>query len=229
MERTDQNKDLEKKKQHFVEELLSWFGKNRRDFPWRKTKDPYKILIAEVMLQRTRADQVKKIYRDFLKEFPTIKSLYLASPERVKRYFSKLGLGWRAEKTIALAKVLVEKYGGKIPCNKKELLSIPSIGEYISSAILSFAYNKPVAVVDSNVIRVLSRYFGISPRGEGRRDPAIHRLASDLVPPDRHREFNWAVIDLAATICTPRNPRCGNCPLSQFCFFARRMKTQEKY
>lgn len=214
LETPDENTELIR---FFVNSLLSWYQQNGRSFPWRKTEDPYQILVAELMLQRTKASQVVPVYLEFIKEFPDVISLSKASPERIREYFSKLGLEWRAEKVLGLAKILVEKYGGKIPCNKRELLSLPGIGEYISAAVLSFACDIPVAVVDSNVVRVLSRYFGIKPKGEGRRDRRIIDLASKILPKSLHQEYNFAIIDFAAIICTPRKPKCIRCPLREKC------------
>ncbi|HIH73523.1 MAG: A/G-specific adenine glycosylase [Thermococcaceae archaeon] len=208
----------------FVNSLLSWYYQNGRSFPWRETKDPYQILVAELMLQRTKASQVVPVYLEFIKEFPDVFSLSRASPERIRDYFSRLGLEWRAEKVLTLAKILVEKYGGRIPCDKEKLLSLPGVGEYISAAVLSFACNVPVAVVDSNVVRILSRYFGITPRGEGRRDKKILELASKILPEQFHREYNFAIIDLAALVCTPRKPKCEMCPLREKCSWVQKNK-----
>lgn len=218
LETPDENTELI---EFFVNSLLSWYHRNGRSFPWRETRDPYRILVAELMLQRTKASQVVPVYLEFIKEFPDVLSLSRASPERIREYFSRLGLEWRAEKVLALAKLLAEKYGGKIPCDKEELLSLPGVGEYISAAVLSFACNVPVAVVDSNVVRVLSRYFGITPRGEGRRDKKILGLASKILPEQSHREYNFAIIDFAALVCTPKRPKCEICPLREKCSWER--------
>ncbi|WP_056934145.1 HhH-GPD family protein [Thermococcus barophilus] len=222
-----------RKVRFFVENLLKWYTKYGRDFPWRKSKNPYHILIAELMLQRTKASQVERVYLEFIEEFPDLVSLSKASQDRVRQYFSKLGLEWRARKVIALAKILVNKYQGEIPCDRDELLSLPGIGEYISAAILSFACNIPIAVVDSNVVRVLSRYFGITPKGEGRRDRRILQLASMILPKENHREYNFAIIDFASEICTPKNPKCFMCPLREMCSafpdnILRKMSQREK-
>lgn len=200
-------------------ELLSWYRKNGRDYPWRRTRDPYRILMAEIMLQRTKADQVVPVYKEFIRCFPNPASLYKADPERIRSYFSRLGLMWRADLVTKFAAELVEKFGGRIPSNRDQLLSLPSIGEYIADAILSFAYGKDVAVVDSNVCRILSRIFGLKPRGEARRDKQFRILAQSLIPPGRSREFNWAMIDFASIICTPRKPKCGECPLRPICLY----------
>jgi len=205
------------------EELLSWFKKNGRDYPWRRTKDPYKILIAEIMLQRTKADQALPVYEEFIERFPDPVSLSRADPGVVRSYFLRLGLLWRADLIIKLATELIERFEGKIPSDRKDLLSLPSIGDYIADAVLSFAYGKDVPVIDSNVCRVLRRIFGLKPRGEARRDKRFRALARLLVPPDRSREFNWAIIDFASMVCAPKRPRCGKCPLKPICLYAGEM------
>jgi len=200
--------------------LLFWYERNGRDYPWRRTVDPYRILIAEIMLQRTKADQVAPVYGEFIRRFPDPYSLHKADPEVIRSYFSKLGLMWRADLIIRFAAKLVERFGGKIPPDRDQLLSLPAVGDYIADAVLSFAYGRDVAVVDSNVCRVLRRVFGLKPRGEARRDRRFRELAQMLVPPGKSREFNWAMIDFASAVCTPRNPKCDECPLRENCLHA---------
>lgn len=202
------------------EGLLSWFKKNGRDYPWRRTKDPYEILIAEIMLQRTKADQVLPVYGKFIERFPDPASLSRADPDTVRAYFLRLGLIWRADLIIKLATELTERFEGKIPPSREKLLSLPSVGDYMADAVLSFAYGKDVAVVDSNVCRVLRRIFGLRPRGEARRDKRFRILAQSLVPTGKSREFNWAIIDFASVICTPKRPKCEKCPLKSVCLYA---------
>jgi len=113
-----------------------------------------------------------------------------------------------------------------VPDNRKTLLSLPAVGEYMADAVLSFAYGKDVVVVDANVCRVIARIFGIEPRGEARRDVRLRKRAQEILPVGRAKEFNWAMIDFAALICTPRNPRCDNCPMHEFCFYYRQLGTE---
>ena len=202
------------------EELLSWYRRNGRDYPWRRTRDPYRILMAEIMLQRTKADQVAPVYEEFIRRFPDPASLYKADPKTIRTYFSRLGLMWRADLVTKFAAELVERFGGRIPSDRDQLLSLPSIGDYMADAVLSFAYGRDVAVVDSNVCRVLGRIFGLKPRGEARRDRRFRTLAQSLIPPGRSREFNWAMIDFASAVCTPRKPKCRECPLRSVCLYA---------
>lgn len=197
--------------------LIKWYRKKGRTFPWRKTRDSYKILIAEIMLQRTRANQVVPVYLSFLKEFPDLYTLDKASIEEIMKYFSKLGLTHRAGRIKTLTKDLIEKFNGKIPDNREDLLTLPSIGEYVSDALLCFSFEKSVGVLDSNVCRIIGRIFSIRSNGEARRDSRFRRLVDELVPSDQTKEYNWALIDLGALICKPRNPLCDQCPVKSLC------------
>ena len=201
--------------------LLEWFGKNGRCFPWREKKDPYQILIAEIMLQRTKADQVVPVYLDFMREFPTIDDLKAASVKQIKRYFATLGLLWRADRIKQMAEDISERFNGKIPSDRDRLLSIPSVGDYMADAVLAFAYGKDVAVVDSNVCRVIGRVFGLDWKKEARRKPVFRNIPSKLLPQGKARKFNWAIIDLASVVCLPREPLCLKCPLRIICEFAK--------
>ena len=204
------------------EKILEWWYKNRRDYPWRHERDPYRILIAEIMLQRTKADQVMPVYLEFLRKYPTIKELAKAKLEDIEYFFGKLGLRWRAKRVLEMAKYVAGKLDGRLPDKREELLKIPMIGEYMADAILSFAYGKDVAVVDANVVRVIERLLCIKPRGEARRDPRFRSIANMMLPKGKAREYNWAIIDFAALICTPRNPKCSTCPLKNDCCFYRK-------
>lgn len=206
------------------EKILEWWYRNRRDYPWRHERDPYRILIAEIMLQRTKADQVVPVYQEFLRRYPSIESLSKAKLEDVESFFDRLGLRWRAKRVIEMAKYVVNEYGGRLPRKREELLKIPMIGEYMADALLSFAYGENIAVVDANVVRVLGRLLCMKPRGEARRDPRFRRIANMMVPRDRAREYNWAIIDFAALICTPRKPKCSICPLKNSCCFYRKSR-----
>jgi A/G-specific adenine glycosylase len=203
-----------------AERLLQWWIKNRRDFPWRVSNDPYEILIAEIMLQRTRAEQVVPIYECFIKKFPTIQRLNRATSPQIKRYFERLGLLWRAGLVKQMASALITHFDGRVPNNRADLLSIPAIGDYVADAVLSFAYGQNVAVVDANVCRVVGRVFGMDWKGEARRKPVFKKTVDRLLPKGKAKEFNWAMIDHASLICLPRNPLCGICPLSCLCTYA---------
>ena len=202
--------------------LIDWYKNNGREYPWRKDRTPYRILIAEIMLQRTRADQVAPIYLSFLKKLPDPEGLGRASKEEIAKYFSKLGLLRRAGLVESLGKELLARFGGKIPRNREELMSLPSVGEYIADAVLCFAFDQDVAVVDSNVCRIIGRIFDLNAKGEARRDPQFRQTVDELLPSGKAREFNWAIIDLGALIYTPRNPSCNLCPLESLCTHIQR-------
>ena len=199
--------------------LLEWYQENGRSYVWRRKRDPYEILMAEIMLQRTRADQVEPVYLDFIKKFPNVRELNRATEKEIAEYFGSLGLLWRAKLVKRLAKELIEKFGGEVPKDRDLLLSLPAVGEYMADAVLCFAYEEDVAVVDANVCRVIARVFGIVAKGEARRDRRFRRITQEMLPPGKAREFNWAMIDFAALVCTPRNPKHDICPMNKNCTY----------
>ena len=200
---------------------MKWFDKNGRNYPWRKEKNSYKILVAEVMLQRTRVEQVLPVYLSFIRRFPTVKSLAGASISDISEYVKKLGLFWRSKLISKMAGTILSDYGGKVPEERKELLKIPGVGDYIADAMISFAFNGKRTVVDSNVIRLVSRFFGIEVKGEMRRKKSFvdfcQKLSNDLNVEDVKR-LNWAIIDHSAAVCKPK-PCCVKCPLSSGCHY----------
>jgi len=209
------------KMEKFAELLLEWYQKNGRSYAWRRKNDPYEILIAEIMLQRTKADQVEPVYLSFIRTFPTPKELNDASRKEVETHFAKLGLMWRAVLVKSLAAELVTRFDERVPSNREQLLSLSSVGEYIADAVLSFAYGRDVAVVDANVCRILGRVFGLEARGEARRDPRFREIAQNTLPHGKAKQFNWAMIDFGALVCTPRNPSCGICPILPICDYGQ--------
>ena len=209
----------------FTELLLKWYRKNGRSYIWRKKKDPYSVLMAEIMLQRTKADQVEPVYMDFMRRFPDVRELNRATEKEIGEYFGRLGLLWRTRLVKRLAGELADRFGGRVPEDRNELLSLPAVGDYMADAVLSFVWGRDVAVVDANVCRVVGRVFGLTARGEARRNRRFRRVAQELVPSGEAKEFNWAMIDFAALICTPRNPKCGGCPMNEFCFYYQQLRT----
>lgn len=171
------------------------------------------------MLQRTKADQVEAAYNSFIKQFPNAHELNKAGMRDIEKYFQRLGLMWRARLLKKLAAELVEKHDGKVPQTREELLMLPSIGEYVADAILSFAFRKDVAIVDSNVCRVLGRVFSMTSKGEARRDRRFRQKAEEILPKGKSREFNLAILDHAALICIPKKPRCPICPIRTMCSY----------
>ena len=198
--------------------LLRWYRKKARVLPWRQTKDPYRIWISEAMLQQTQVATVIPYYERFLRRFPTVKSLSKAPLTAVLDHWSGLGYYSRAKNLHAAAQEVVRKHAGKIPAEVDELLDLPGIGRYTAGAIASIAYDRPAPVLDGNVIRVLSRHLGIQ---EDPRKSSIQRklweTADRLVPTECPGDFNQALMELGATVCLPRAPRCSACPIRRGC------------
>jgi len=197
-----------------VRRLLSWYRKHKRDLPWRRTKDPYKILISEVMLQQTQVDRVIPKYKEFLKFFPTMKVLAASEPRQVRRMWYPLGYNARPLRLHALARETLAKYGGHLPRDPQELDRLPGIGPYTAGALASIAFGIPLPALDTNVKRVLGRVF------YGSRRPAdriLFKLASALIPAHAPGDFNQALMDLGAGVCRARRPRCRRCPMKPWC------------
>ncbi|MEK7569912.1 MAG: A/G-specific adenine glycosylase [Patescibacteria group bacterium] len=196
--------------------LLSWYGKHQRDLPWRRTKNPYHILVSEMMLQQTQVDRVIPKYQVFLQKFPTLRHLARARQGSVITAWSGLGYNRRARNLHQLAKQVVKKYDGTLPRTPQELQQLPGIGPYTSAAVACFAFGAPVALVDVNVRRVLGRvYHGVT--GPQRiTEPVMWQLASEHVP-SNSVAWNSALMDFGATMCTARTPKCAVCPLQKNC------------
>ncbi len=198
--------------------LLSWYDANRRDLPWRRTRDPYRILVAEYLLQRTRIVSGTPYYERFLARFPTVKHLAAASLDNVLTVWEGLGFYGRARNLHAAARAIVERHGGRIPQSVEELESLAGIGPYTAGAIASIAFGIPVPAIDGNVTRVIARLFRIREdvsKAVARR--RIAEIASRLVPPERPGAFNQAMMELGATVCTPMSPACDRCPVERLC------------
>ena len=198
--------------------LRNWYDENKRDLPWRHTNDPYKIWISEVILQQTRVVQGLNYYLRFVDRFPTVKSLAISSEEEVLKMWQGLGYYSRARHLHSAAKMILSEFNGKIPNTYKEIISLKGIGEYTAAAILSTAYDKPYAVVDGNVYRVLSRLFAIKTPIDttiGKKEFAqLSQVLLDVANPGIH---NQALMEFGALHCTPTQPKCDECPLSNHC------------
>lgn len=204
---------------YFRSRLLRWFKKNARDFPWRRTADPWKVLIAEMMLQRTRASQVEVVYRDFFSRFKKPSDLLQAKPSVMRRTLLPLGLRWRIGNFRLLSKHLLNRFNGRVPETREELLSLPGVGQYVAGAVLSVAFRQREWIVDSNVVRVFKRFFGVSTRTEPRRDKKIIQLAKAYSYSRVPRQATLALLDFAFLICVPRMPKCTVCPVKGRCDF----------
>ncbi len=198
--------------------LLAWYDRCARALPWRGFHDAYRTWVSEAMLQQTRVETVLAYYPRFLERFPTLPSLAAASEADVLKAWEGLGYYSRARNLWKGAKQVVEEYGGILPCDPDKLRRICGIGPYSAGAIASIAYDIPVPAVDGNVIRVISRLYGIRTDAlEKDTRRRIEKLASGLVPADRPGDHNQAVMDLGATVCVPGTPDCTRCPLSPYC------------
>jgi A/G-specific adenine glycosylase len=198
--------------------LLQWYERHRRDLPWRTTNDAYRIWISEVMLQQTRVQAVIPYYHNFLRVFPDVRALAKAPEAKLLATWSGLGYYSRARNLQRAAQAIVEQHGGIFPRDFGTTLALPGVGRYTASAVLSIAYQVPLAVLDGNVARVLSRLFAISANSKtasGRE--ILWRLADDLISAERPGDFNQAMMELGATICLPQAPRCPQCPLRRSC------------
>jgi A/G-specific adenine glycosylase len=196
--------------------LLQWWRSNARDFPWRRETDPYRVLIAEVLLRRTQANQVVPVYRRFLLAFPDIRSLRAARSERIRGLLRPLGLRWRADNVVRLSRSLTETDLRNID-EADQLRHLPGVGEYVESAVRCFSGGQPVPVIDTNTARVAVRLFGIRTRGEPRRNPLVRGVLVRLLGAKSPKNLNWALLDLAAQVCRARIPSCSRCPLEGFC------------
>lgn len=201
----------------FRNRLLSWAKQNLRDYPWRRTSDPYSILVAEFLLQRTDADTVVPIYEIFLNRYPSLEKLVTAPVEDIAKFLQPLGLFFRAERLFKTAQIVVEKYQGKIPEEETDLLLLPGIGNYTARAICSQAFGHPKAVLDTNVARILERFFGIEGGRVKSRCKILWKAAETVAPDIKVGRWNLTLLDFGAIVCTARNPKCSRCPLSQRC------------
>src|SRR2546430_628291 len=196
----------------FRSRLLDWYDRKRRDLPWRENRDPYRIWLSEIMLQQTRVAAVTEHYGKFLMRFPTVEKLAAARESSVLAAWSGLGYYRRARMLHAAAKVIVREHGGEFPSTAAALRELPGVGRYTAAAIASIAFGESVAVVDGNVERVLQRMSGERLPGE-----SLWEVASDLLDQKRPGDFNQAMMELGATVCTPRAPACLTCPVVEMC------------
>lgn len=202
----------------FREQLLSWFRQFQRDLPWRRTRDPYCVWVSEIMLQQTRVAAVIPYYERFLERFPTLNALAAASEDQVLRLWSGLGYYSRARNLHKASQKIVAEHGGAFPSRMEQVLALPGIGNYTAAAILSIAFEQEYAVLDGNVARVLARLGTF--RGdlrESARWQELQECADAYLEPGSPGDWNQAMMELGATLCSPKSPQCLLCPVAQFC------------
>lgn len=202
----------------FSKSIKDWYLQHKRTLPWRQTKDPYFIWLSEIILQQTRVAQGLPYYQKFAEKFPTVFDLAKAEEEVVLRIWQGLGYYSRGRNLHKAAKLIVENYDGIFPSTSKELLKLPGVGEYTAAAIASFSYNEKIAVLDGNVFRVLSRFFGIETdiaSTEGKKQ--FKELANEVLPAKEVDTYNQAIMEFGALQCVPKNPNCEICPLVGSC------------
>jgi len=206
-------------KQYFKYKLLSWHkNTNRREMPWKGEKDPYRIWLSEIILQQTRVAQGTKYYNKFICKYKTITELANASDDQVFKDWEGLGYYNRCRNMLYTARYLRDTHRGKFPTTYDEIISLKGIGEYTAAAIASFAYNLPYAVVDGNVVRVFSRWFGIDRAMVSAQDKKFYQSIADAYLAKRSaRKYNQAIMDFGATVCTPMSPDCEACPFKRKC------------
>jgi A/G-specific adenine glycosylase len=202
----------------FSQNILIWYAQNKRTLPWRRTRDPYKIWLSEIMLQQTRVVQGTPYYLKFVANFPTIEDLANASEEYVLKLWQGLGYYSRARNLHFTAKTVVNEYGGKFPNTYKELLKLKGVGDYTASAIASICFDEAQPVVDGNVYRVLARYYGVdTPINSTEGVKYFKDLAREVMDSENIRDYNQAIMEFGAMQCAPKNPNCSDCPLNESC------------
>ncbi len=198
--------------------LLRWWGVRGRDYPWRRTRDPYRVAVAELLLRRTRADTARGVYERFVGRFPDPESLAGAAPGEILRMLRPLGLRWRARNIVAISRIL-RKHSCPVGFfrDPRRLSSLPGVGEYVASAVACFALGRRVAVVDANTARIAARVLGLEDTGEPRRSPPVRRFLQAMAGVRRARDVNFGLIDLGAMVCVAGTPRCSVCPIEADC------------
>ena len=204
----------------FQRRLIDWYQKNGRDLPWRRTRDPYAILVSEVMLQQTQVQRAMLYYDKFLSRYPTVEELARAEEGEVRETWEGLGYYARARNLQRTAQKIVTEHKGRFPKRHEELTALPGIGQYTAGAVLSFAFRRVAAILDTNAARVLTRFFALPP--EQQTTSFLWTVARQVTPSGQAHLFNQAIMDLGATICVARTPRCSICPLRTLCRSAGR-------
>ncbi|MHA1671971.1 MAG: hypothetical protein ACTSV5_15580 [Promethearchaeota archaeon] len=209
---------MDSKDDTFVKLILDWFKNNKREFSWRTLNlTPFQVLIAELMLQKTNASQVEKLFPKFIEIFPNPESIANTSENDLSKLLQPLGLFNRRARDLKKTTEIILNQGNAVPSEKKTLLNLPGVGDYIANAVLCFAFNKKMPIIDANVGRVIKRIFSFPVKSAPSRDKKLAERMQELIPDRYFKEFNYAILDLAALICIPRKPRCEDCQLTTIC------------
>ncbi|KXA97441.1 hypothetical protein AKJ37_02975 [candidate division MSBL1 archaeon SCGC-AAA259I09] len=209
-------------KSEFVEKIIGWYEENgRHRFPWRNTEDPYEILTAEFLLQKTTAEQVEEVYPKFLEAFPEVGDLAEAPKEEILDIIGGLGLAYRADRMKEVAQEISDDYKGRVPEGLDELLNLKGVGDYTANSVLCYAFGRARPVIDTNAGRILKRVFGLNVGGRLRQSDDLWSLAEDLVPENEPKKYNLGLLDLGAFVCHKKEPECKKCPVKDLCCSSR--------
>lgn len=212
---------LKEAEENLRSSLISWGKTHRRTFPWRGTRDPYQILVAEVLLHRTRAAQVTQVYVDVLERYPDLSALGAAHLDELALLLRKLGLAWRVPLLLSCIQVIVSEYGGKVPRDRETLERLPGVGPYIAGAVRCFAFGEADALLDTNTVRIAGRVFGVAVTDASRRSSRFRLMLRSMIDPTEPESSNYALLDLGALVCHPIAPKCYDCPLRPYCAYNR--------
>ena len=202
--------------------ILKWWNSTgQRHFPWRETRDPFKVLVAEILLHRTKADQIVPLYQCFLEKYPGLHSIAESSPCELEKSFHSAGLHWRWKLLRSMAVDIETRFNGQIPQRYEDLISLSGVSHYIASAVRCFAFEYPDVLLDTNTVRVTGRIFGLPITDSSRRSKLFREVLGRFIDSKHPREFNFALIDFAAKVCRPKPkyPQHEDCPISKYCMF----------
>jgi A/G-specific adenine glycosylase len=205
----------------FRRQLKAWGLEHFRDFPWRRTDEPYAIFVAEFLLQKTNASMVAPIYETFISRYPTLSALAAAPVEEVTSLLQPLGLSFRAERLLQSVQLILQNYEGKIPRTETQLLLLPGVGKYTARSVCANAFGQPLAVLDTNVARIMERFFGLQGGRVKSRSRLLWEVADRAAPKKQVGMWNLTLLDFGAAVCTAKNPRCAECPLQRQCNYPR--------